>query len=175
MRSDQAQQDELLGNMLTPRHIFKGTFLWMLPNAPGGGEIIKALLNNWQVAGVWTAATGTPYAVTYSYSSGGSNINLTGSPDYAGRVRVVGDPGSGCSSDPVRQFTTSAFQGPISPSLGLESSNHYLHGCFQSAFDTSISKQIHLGGNKTIAASRRHFQPPEPGNRDGAEHDNAAE
>ena len=38
VRSDQAQQDKLLGNMLTPRHIFKGTFLWMLPNAPGGGR-----------------------------------------------------------------------------------------------------------------------------------------
>ena len=115
---------------------------------PGRREIIKRCSNSWQVAGVWTAATGTLYAVTYSYSSGGSNINLTGSPDYAGRVRVVGDPGSGCSSDPVRQFTTSAFQGPISPSLGLESGNNYLHGCFQSAFDTSIRGRSTWGGTR---------------------------
>ena len=148
VRSDQSQQNDLLGDMLTPRHILKGTFLWMLPNRSSGA--LKAVLNDWQVAGVWTAATGQPYAVTYTYSSGGSNINLTGSPDYAARVRVVGDTGSGCSSDASRQFTASAFQGPISPSLGLESGNGYLRGCFQSAFDTSISKQIRFAGGRSV-------------------------
>src|SRR4030095_6044902 len=82
---------------------------------------------------------------------GGSNINLTGSPDCGGRVRIVGDTGSGCSSDPLRQFRTSAFQGPISPSVGLESGNGYLQGCFQSALDLSISKQIRLPGNKSVS------------------------
>jgi hypothetical protein len=91
------------------------------------------------------------YAVTYTYSSGGSNINLTGSPDYGARVRIVGDTGSGCSSDPIRQFRAAGFQGPISPSLGLESGNGYLQGCFQSAFDMSISKQVKLRGNKSVS------------------------
>jgi len=149
VRSDQGQQDDLLGDMLTPRHIFKGTFLWMLPSMSSGS--LGALVNDWQVAGVWTAATGQPYAVTYTYSSGGSNINLTGSPDYAGRVRVVGDTGGGCSSDPLRQFSANAFQGPISPSVGLESGNGYLQGCFQSALDLSISKQVRLPGNKSVS------------------------
>jgi hypothetical protein len=65
-------------------------------------------------------------------------------------VRIVGDTGSGCSSDPLRQFRANAFQGPISPSLGLESGNGYLQGCFQSALDMSISKQIKLAGNKSV-------------------------
>ena len=149
VRSDQAQQEELLGDMLTPRHILKGTFLWTLPNWSSGA--LGSVLNDWQVAGVWSASTGQPYAVAYTYSSGGSNINLTGSPDYAARVRVVGDTGSGCSSDPVQQFRASAFQGPIAPSVGLESGNGYLRGCFQSALDTSISKQIRMPGNKTLS------------------------
>ena len=40
-------------------------------------------------------------------------MNLTGSPDYGGRVRIVGDPGTGCSSDRYRQFNAAAFQGPL--------------------------------------------------------------
>ena len=149
IRSDQGQQDDLLGDMLTPRHILKGTFLWMLPSMSSGA--LGALINDWQVAGVWTAATGQPYAVAYTYSSGGSNINLTGSPDYGARVRIVGDTGSGCSGDSLRQFRANAFQGPISPSVGLESGNGYLQGCFQSALDMSISKQIRLPGNKSVS------------------------
>ena len=48
-------------------------------------------------------------------------MNITGSPDYGGRVRIVGDPGSGCSSDMYRQFNAAAFQGPLTNSDGLES------------------------------------------------------
>ena len=103
---------------------------------------LGALLNDWQVAGVWTAATGQPYAVTYTYSSGGSNINLTGSPDYAARVRDRRRHRQRLQQRSGPPVPTNAFQGPISPSVGLESGNGYLHGCFQSAFDTSISKQI---------------------------------
>src|SRR5262249_30229143 len=88
VRSDQAAQNKLLGNMLTPRHFLKGTFLWTVPGSSTSHAALKLLLNDWQVAGVWSASTGQPYAVTYTYSSGGSNINLTGSPDYAARVRV---------------------------------------------------------------------------------------
>ena len=43
------------------------------------------------------AATGGAYTVGFSYQNGGGNVNLTGSPDYGARVRIVGDPGSGCS------------------------------------------------------------------------------
>ena len=48
-------------------------------------------------------------------------MNLTGSPDYGARVRLVGDPGEGCSSNLYSQFNTSAFQGPLYNSVGLES------------------------------------------------------
>ena len=57
------------------------------------------IANDWQLAGIWTAATGSAYAVGYSYNNGGGNVNLTGSPDYGGRIRIVGDTGSGCSDD----------------------------------------------------------------------------
>ena len=58
-------------------------------------------------------------------------MNLTGSPSYAARIRVVGDPGSGCSDDQYAQFNTAAFAGPTYNSLGLESGANLLAGCFE--------------------------------------------
>ena len=68
-----------------------------------------------------------------------------GSPDYGARVNVIGDPGGGCSSDPLRQFNTAAFSGPLPGSLGLESGNGYLRGCFISQLDLAIARTIRLG------------------------------
>jgi hypothetical protein len=103
----------------------KGNFVWDLPDIRANGTAMRALAllaNGWQLSGVWTAATGSAYAVSYSYQSGGANsVNLTGTPDYGARVRVVGDPGNGCSGEPLRQFNTSAFQAPPfnSPGAGV--------------------------------------------------------
>ena len=77
-------------------------------------------------------------------------MNITGSGDYGGRVRIVGDTGSGCSSDPLRQFNAAAFQGPLPGSVGLESGNNYLKGCFQSALDLSLQRSIDVGGGRVI-------------------------
>ena len=63
---------------------------------------------------------------------------------------VSGDPGGGCSSDPLQQFNTAAFQGPLAGSVGLESGNGYLKGCFISSMDLSISRVIRLGGGRSI-------------------------
>ena len=57
---------------------------------------IGFVLNDWQLSGIWSAATSrtarrTPSA--QSYQNGGSNVNLTGSPDFGTRISVVGDPG----------------------------------------------------------------------------------
>ena len=63
---------------------------------------------------------------------------------------ITGDPGTGCSGDPYRQFTTAAFTGPLANSVGLESGNGYLKGCFISALDLSISRTIRIGGARTV-------------------------
>jgi hypothetical protein len=77
-------------------------------------------------------------------------VNLTGSPSYAARIRVLGDPGSGCSDDQYSQFNTAAFAGPTYNSLGLESGSNLLAGCFEKAMDLSIARNIRLGGGRQI-------------------------
>jgi hypothetical protein len=147
-RADQEQANELLGNNNPQTHVMRANFVWMVPRINAGSGFTKTLdhiLRDWSVAGIWSAATGSAYAVTPSYTSNGANVNLTGSPDYAARVNVTGDPGAGCSSDPLRQFNTAAFSGPVPGSLGLESGNGYLRGCFISQLDLSVARIISLG------------------------------
>ena len=144
--------------------------MWDLPDLHASAPAVKALgllVNDWQLSGIWTASTGGiatgaggAYNVGYSYSSGGGNVNITGSNDFAGRVRIVGDPGSGCSSDMYRQFNAAAFQGPLTNSDGLESPNGYLRGCFQSAFDLTIARNIRLGGARNLQLRVDMFNAP---------------
>lgn len=152
-RDDQAAADRLLGRAITNRHVLKGNFVWDLPDLGGdssGRRVAGLIVNDWQLSGIWTATTGAPYAIGYTYQNGGGNVNLTGSPDYGARIRLVGDTGSGCNGDVHRQFNTAAFQGPLSGSDGLESGNDYLRGCFQNAVDLAVARNIKLGGNRQL-------------------------
>jgi hypothetical protein len=79
---------------------------------------------------------------------------------FAPRIRIVGDPGKGCSSDVCRQFNTTAFQGPLVGSVGLESANGYLHGCFSSVLDLSIARNIRLGGGRNLQLRVDMFNAP---------------
>jgi hypothetical protein len=162
-RADEAEAQELLGDQAPQTHIMKGNFVWDLPDLPSGNEALKVVgwvVNDWQLAGVWTAATGSAYTITQAYQTGNANVNLTGSPDFAPRIRIVGDPGEGCSSDIYRQFNTEAFQGPLVGSVGLESGSDYLRGCFSSVFDLSIARNIRLGSTRTLQVRVDMFNAP---------------
>jgi len=149
-RADQARADELLGDNHPPRHLMRAQFVWELPDLTSGPRALGYILSDWSLSGIWSGVSGPAYAVTAVYQNGGGNVNLTGSPDFTPRVRISGDTGSGCSSDPLRQFNTAAFQGPVVGSDGLESGNGYLRGCFISAMDTAIARLFKLGGNRSI-------------------------
>jgi hypothetical protein len=117
------------------------------------------VLNDWQVSGVWTGSTGSAYTVGTSYQSGG-NVNVTGSPDYGGRMRILADTGSGCSADVLRQFTASAFAPPLVNSVGLESGADYLRGCFQSQLDMAFARNIRFHGSKQLQVRLDVFNAP---------------
>jgi hypothetical protein len=153
LRADQDEAQELLGNQTPQRHNLQATFVWDLPDLQGGGTGLRALgliVNDWQLSGIWTGSSGSAYTVTQQYQTGNANVNLTGSPDFSPRIIVVSDPGKGCSSDVYRQFNTAAFQGPPVGSVGLDSGNDYLRGCFNTVFDLAIARNIRLGGNRTL-------------------------
>jgi hypothetical protein len=153
LRADQAQAQALLGDQTPRRHNLQATFVWDLPDLRASRTTLRALgllVNDWQLSGIWTGSSGSAYTVGRQYQTGNANVNLTGSPDFAPRILVVGDPGEGCSSDVYRQFNTAAFQGPPIGSAGLDSGNDYLRGCFNAVFDLAIARNIRLGGNRNL-------------------------
>jgi hypothetical protein len=153
VRADQATSDELLGDNHPQTHVMRAQFVVNLPAmsaSTSGGRALGYVLNDWSLSGIWSGATGPAYFVTAAYQNGGGNVNLTGSPDFAPRVRVAGDAGGGCSSNALRQLNTSAFLGPVVGSDGLESGNGYLRGCFISSTDLAIARTIKLGGGRSV-------------------------
>ena len=154
LRADQGEADRLLGtNISQAVHLIKGSFVWALPQLRSDRSWLRAVglvINDWQLSGVYSADTGTAYSVGYTYTSNGNNVNLTGSPDYAARVKIVGDTGRGCSGDPLRQFNTAAFEGPGAGSVGLESGADYMRACGDSTLDLAVARTIRLGGNRTL-------------------------
>ncbi len=134
------------------RHVVKANMVWDLPDLPTNGAGSRALglvLNDWQLSGIYTAGSNNRYTVGYSYQNSGSNVNITGSPDYSGRVRIVGDPGSGCSSSQYAQFNADAFAGPLPGSVSTESGRNYLVGCADQLLDLAIARNFRLGGSRT--------------------------
>lgn len=151
-RSDQAEFDELMKMDNLQRHVVKANMVWDLPDLPTNGAGSRALglvLNDWQLSGIYTAGSNNRYTVGYSYQNSGSNVNITGSPDYSGRVRIVGDPGSGCSSSQYAQFNADAFAGPLPGSVSTESGRNYLVGCADQLLDLAIARNFRLGGSRT--------------------------
>jgi len=150
-RDDQDDYEKLNETLDARPHTIKGNAVWALPRVPQSfGNIAGAILNDWRVAGVWTAGSGAAYDLNFSYNANGGNVNLTGSPDYGARIVYVGDPGSGCSDNEYAQFNVKSVTGPTYGSLGLESGRNLLRGCFDNRLDAAISRDIRMGGNRAL-------------------------
>ena len=142
VRSDQAQY-EALNNTLDRRpHFLKVNSTWEPTGFKTMGGFVHQLTKDWQLSGILTAASGTAYSLGYGYNASGNSVNLTGSPDYGGRVVLGSGLGSGCSDDPFNQFKASAVTGPAYGSVGLESGRNYLRGCPIRNVDTSVLRRF---------------------------------
>ena len=83
------------------RNYFNANAVWDIPGVTGRGAFVRHLTRDWQVSSVLTVASGAAYTPSYSYQNNGDNVNITGSPDWAGKM-VILDPsalGSGCSGN----------------------------------------------------------------------------
>jgi hypothetical protein len=153
IRSDQAEYEKLNERLNLQRHLIKANWVWDLPdwkNTSPAGRIVGAVINDWQVSGLFTGGSGNRYDLTYSYNNAGGSVNLTGSPDYGARIKIIGDLGSGCSSNQYKQFNTAAVAGPDYNSVGLESGRNYLVGCPDHTTDLAIARNIRLGGGRQV-------------------------
>jgi hypothetical protein len=146
IRADQAQYEALNNTLNLQRHLVKINWVWGIPGIHSpestGMKAVAAVVNNWQLSGIFTGGSGSRYDLGYSYAGGIGNVNLTGSPDYGARIVYTGNPGSGCSSNRFTQWTTSAVTGPVYNSVGLESGRNVLIGCPDHTTNLAIARNI---------------------------------
>jgi hypothetical protein len=153
VRADQAQYEELNRNLDNRQHTLKANWVWDLPDVKSENSAWRAVgfvLNDWQLSGILTAGSTGHYDLSYTYNTDGNNKNITGSPDYAGKLTFVGDPGSGCSDNQYAQFNTASVAGPTFNSLGLESGRNILRSCPDHTVDLAVARNIRLGGGRQL-------------------------
>jgi len=127
-------------------HNFVTSFVYQLPKFSEGA--MAYLTNDWQISGIYRWVSGSPFGVGYNISGIGST-NLTGS-DQGARIVLNGDPGSGSSDDPYKQFNTAVFSAPNYGSNGLESPRVYMNNPPINNLDLSISKSFPFGGSRRL-------------------------
>jgi len=165
---DQAIAEKLFENQGTPTHIVQMNGVWDLPDLKATSSVGRAIglvINDWQFSGIFKWDTGQPYDLGYSYNTGVSGQQLTGSPDYNARIVVLDRSalGSGCSDNQYAQLNNTlvpgsgasalyspALAGPQVNSHGLESGRNLFHSCGDHRLDLAIQRNIRLGGNRQI-------------------------
>jgi hypothetical protein len=161
LRSDWPQYEALMSNMMSqPPHLIKLNSVWNIPPRKDAGPIIKALTSDWQLSGVGTLQSGTAYDLGYSYSSYGTSANITGSPDWGGRM-VYLNPiavGGGCAgtSNEFAQFgaSTADIIGPTYGSLSMESGRNILRNCWTKQLDLSVVRRIPVKSERVRLEAR---------------------
>lgn len=93
------------------RHALSANFVWNVPGASRywNTAVVRAVLDHWQIAGVWTAYSGAPAGVSFA-TSDGADILGGGDP---GRIVLTCDPNLSRSERTFdRWFNTSCFSRP---------------------------------------------------------------
>jgi len=142
--SNEAAYEKLLGTLDPTPHFLKVNTTWDIPGIRGRGAFLHQITGDWSVAGVLTAASGGAYSLGYSYQSNGGFVNITGSPDFGGRVVLPNNLGSGCSGNQFNQFNTAGVTGPTYGSVGMESGINYLRGCPTALTDAAVVRKFHF-------------------------------
>ena len=104
-------------------------------------RVSRAVLNNWQISGVSTFQTGTPFSVQLNVS-GVSAQNIIGTPDWTPVPLCVGNPRAGTSSSPYNRINSAAFAVPAVGSIGLGCRNNNIYGPGVDDWDMTLQKTI---------------------------------
>jgi hypothetical protein len=150
LRADQAQWEKLMENLDVVPHLFKANGIWNSPGISNHGAVVRELTRDWQISAVATASSGGAYDLSTSYQNDGSNVNITGSPDWGGRPILLdlAALGSGCSDNQYSQFSASAVRGPGYGSVGMESGRNTMRGCTTRNVDMSFVRRIRVSSSE---------------------------
>jgi len=138
-------------------HVLAINYTWVLPKAGKRlrgrdetlGRVVGIFLDDWQISGINTFATGTPFTPGYSTTDG---ADITGSGEGA-RIVVTGNPKLDKSERTfARNFNTSVFARPARLTFG-NAGVGILRNPGTNNWDLSVSKRVPVG-----AGEQRYFQ-----------------
>jgi hypothetical protein len=130
-------------------HNFQTTFVAELPFGAGkpylnDGGAASMILGGWQVNGLFSAYSGSPFSIT----SAGTSLNMPGSTQTADQIKdeveILGGIGNG---NPW--FDTSAFR-PVTEARFGNNGYNTMRGPGFVNFDMSVFRQFTLGGQRTL-------------------------
>jgi hypothetical protein len=123
------------------KYTYVGTFVWSLPWFKEGAA--KWALGNWQVSGLLSAMSGTPFDVTMATANLRAPLN-TQRPDFTGTFTVLDQYGPG-----KKWFDITAFTAPAANTFGNMTRNmDQVRGPGFLELDTSFVKQFPMGASR---------------------------
>ncbi|PYR96678.1 MAG: hypothetical protein DMG16_27145 [Acidobacteria bacterium] len=129
-------------------HVLVGNYQWTLPRASRllPNPLVKGALDNWELSGIYTFATGQPMSVTATSSVLGdiSGSNILARPDCVAGV----DPNSGPKTF-AQWFNPAAFAMPAKGTFGTCGPNNF-RGPGINNWDMTLIKKIPLGESRSM-------------------------
>ncbi len=150
-------------------HVFASSFIYLLPwqTGRGSGGLLKAIIKDWQVNGIWQIYTGARFTVGADAEELNTQ-NATQTADLVGpvvRLGHIGDPPqsgpdgvfgtaddiAGCLAcdSPGPYFDPLAWAQPTGQRLGTATLNQFT-GPGATNLDFSIFRTVPLGGNRRL-------------------------
>jgi hypothetical protein len=134
------------------RHTFVTSYVYDLPQFAkylGDNWLTKGIFNGWQVSGISSFATGTPYELGVTVVGINAGQRITGSYTEGPRFTLKGNPRLGPTG---LEINADAFRLPAIGSIGLGERNFLTNPGFNNT-DLSVFKNFSLGND-----SRRNLQ-----------------
>jgi hypothetical protein len=133
-------------------HMFQMAFVYELPYKVASAEnkFVGAILGDWQVNGIYSAVSGTPFTIT----ANGTELNMPGTPqtaDLNGEYKIIGDHGGA-----GKFFDTEPFSQPTGVRLGNTGRNQFRGPGYQNV-DFSIFRAFPVGSGDKRLEFRTEF------------------
>jgi len=133
-------------------HIFQMAFVWELPyrTTTAENKVVGAILGDWQVNGIYSAVSGTPFTITAS----GAQLNMPGNLQTAnlnGDYKILGNHG-----DDGPFFDPTPFSQPQGVVFGNTGRNQFRGPGYQN-IDFSIFRGFPVGGGGRRLEFRAEF------------------
>ena len=104
--------------------------------------LTRTIFNDWQVSGVTTLRSGSPYGLNYSVTNQNLATLLTGNPDYGPRPLIIGDPNNVSNKNLLQEFDLSVVNQSVKGSRGNDSGFNYLTAPWYWNTDMAVFKNV---------------------------------